>query len=425
MKNLIEEREHLRAKLVLEGLSSLEMTRLATINTKLNEAPIDYEGPERMAGDVERKITGKETPYHNFPAIPKMDRDFIELISSKRFKDSVDKVRRYMGNTQVIQGGNPLMQLMMTVGQSMQQIIGIQMRHKEELEQLAIKLVQDEMGIPEGAMQFKAELVMQPMGKAEGMQSEPELPSEEEIEEFMGDVENFNLERSKRRFINSLIQGAAFKGGHMYVLVSNELNDMDPRLLNLYGVSQSLMEHAYWIFPDMENMAGGGGGQMGQSEVDEETDPPTVKAKAVTFPLLVHELVKGVYEIFGTHGLPDDPRQQEMVLNAEDTLPAEIWDSRLGPIFWEKFMATYPMELFDEDKKHIQHYLFMRFSALDAKEFFRVANLILSGDPKGNKFIQDMVNDIVRELKNQEYKDAMGEDDDDDYSGIDLSDLGL
>jgi hypothetical protein len=424
MKNLIEEREHLRAKLVLEGLSNLEMTRLATINTKLNEAPIDYEGPERMAGDVERKITGKETPYHNFPAIPKMDRDFIELISSKRFKDSVDKVRRYMGNTQVIQGGDPLMQLMMTVMQSMQQIIGIQMRNKEELEQLAIKLVKKEMGIPEGAMQFKAELVMQPMGKAEGMQSEPELPSEEEIEEFMGDVETFNLERSKRRFINSLIQGAAFKGGHMYVLVSNELNDMDPRLLNLYGVSQALMEHAYWIFPDMENMAGGGGGQMGQSEVDEETDPPTVKAKAVTFPLLVHELVKGVYEIFGTHGLPDDPRQQEMVLNAEDTLPAEIWDSRLGPIFWEKFMSTYPMELFDEDKKHIQHYLFMRFSALDAKEFFRVANLILAGDPKGNKFIQDMVDDIVRELKNQEYKDAMGEDDD-DYSGVDLSDLGL
>jgi hypothetical protein len=422
MKNLIEEREHLRAKLVLEGLSNLEMTRLAIINNKLNEAPIDYEGPERMEPGIERKITSKETPYHNFPAIPKMDRDFIELISSKRFKDSVDKVRRYMGNTQVIQGGNPLMQLMMTVGQAMQQIIGIQMRHKEDLEQLAIKLVKEEMGIPEGAMQFKAELVMQPMGKAEGMQSEPELPSEEEVEEFMGDVETFNLERSKRRFINSLIQGAAFKGGHMYVLVSNELNDMDPRLLNLYGVSQALMEHAYWIFPDMEQMAGGGGGQMGQSEVDEETDPPTVKAKAVTFPLLVHELVKGVYEIFGTHGLPDDPRQQEMVLNAEDTLPAEIWDSRLGPIFWEKFMATYPMELFDEDKKHIQHYLFMRFSALDAKEFFRVANLILAGDPKGNKFIQDMVDDIVRELKKEEYRQALpGEDD--DYNNVDISDL--
>ena len=423
MKNLIEQRDHLRAKLVMEGLTEKEMDRLASINSKLNEAPIDYEGPERMEPGIERKITRKETPYHNFPAIPKMDRDFIELISSKRFKDSVDKVRRYMGGTEVIQGDDPLMQLMMIVGQAMQQIIGIQMRHKEDLEKLAIKLVKDEMGIPDDAMQFKAELVMQPMGAAEGMQGEPELPSEEEIEEFMGDMESFNLERSKRRFINSLIQGAAFKGGHMYVLVSNELNDMDPRLLNLYGVSQSLMEHAYWIFPDMEQMAGGGGGQMGQSEVDEETDPPTVKAKAVTFPLLVHELVKGVYEIFGTHGLPDDPRQQEMILNAEDTLPAEIWDSRLGPIFWEKFMATYPMELFDEDKKHIQHYLFMRFSALDAKEFFRVANLILAGDPKGNKYIQDMVDDIVRELKKEEYRQALPNEDDDNLDDIDISGL--
>jgi hypothetical protein len=177
----------------------------------------------------------------------------------------------------------------------------------------------------------------------------------------------------------------------------------------------------------MENMAGGGGGQMGQSEVDEETDPPTVKGKAVTFPLLVHELVKGVYEVFGTHGLPDDPRQQEMILKAEDTLPAEIWDSRLGPIFWEKFLATYPMELFDDDMKQIQHYLFMRFSSLSADEFMRVAKLILKGDPKGNKFIQDMVNDIVRELKDQEYKDAMGYEDegDDGLSGIDFSDLGL
>lgn len=407
-------------RLYTEGISKKDLLRLM-------EAPIDYEGPERMAGDVEKKITGKETPYHGFPAIPNMDRDFIELISSKRFKDSVDKVRTAMGDTRTIQGSNALMQLMGTVGQAMQKLVMIQSQNKEVLENLAVELVKNELGIPDDAMQFKAELVGQPMGAAEGMQSEPEMPSEEEVEELMGDMENFNLEREKRRFINSLIQGAAFKGGHMYNLVKNEINDINPQLMNLYAVTQSLMEHAYWIFPNMEGMAGGGGGQMGQSEVDEETDPPTVKAKAVTFPLLVHELVKGVYEIFGSHGLPDDPRQQEMILNAEDTLPSEIWDSRLGPVFWEKFMASYPMELFDEDKKHIQHYLFMRFSSLNAEEFMRVAKMILSGDPKGQQFIQLMVNDIIKELKNQEYRDAMGDedDDDDDLSGIDFSDLGL
>jgi hypothetical protein len=177
--------------------------------------------------------------------------------------------------------------------------------------------------------------------------------------------------------------------------------------------------------PDMESMAASGGGQMGQTSVDPETDPPTVKARAATFPLLIHELIKGVYEIFGTHGLPDDPRQAEMVMGSEDTLPSEIWDSRLGPIFWEKFMATYPMELFDEDKKHIQHYIFMRFSALDAKEFFRIAQLILNDDPKGKQFIQRLVDGIVNDLKRQAYKEALPDEDDDNYDDIDLSDLGL
>ena len=411
-------KRELKRRLYEGGISKKDLLRLM-------EAPIDYEGPERMAGDVERKITGKQTPYHNFPAMPEMDRDFIELISSKRFKDSVEKVRMAMGDTRVIQGGNALMQLMGTVGQAMQRLVMIQAQNKEELEALAIKLVKEEMGIPEGAMQFDAQLVMQPMGAAEGMKSEPEMPSEEEVEELMGDMENFNLERAKRRFINSLIQGAAFKGGHMYNLVRDEINNINPQLMNLYAVTQSLMEHAYWIFPDMEGMAGGGGGQMGQSEVDEETDPPTVKARAVTFPLLVHELVKGVYEVFGSHGLPDDPRQQEMILGAEDTLPAEIWDSRLGPIFWEKFVSTYPMELFDEDKKHIQHYLFMRFSALNAEEFMRVAKMILKGDPQGERYIQRMVDEIVKELKEQDYREVSGEDDDEDYDDVDLSDLGL
>jgi hypothetical protein len=410
---------NIRKKLYTEGISKKDLLRLM-------EAPIDYEGPERMAGDVERKITGKETPYHNFPAMPEMDRDFIELISSKRFKDSVEKVRMAMGDTRTIQGGNALMQLMGTVGQAMQRLVMIQSQNKEELENLAVELVKNELGIPDDAMQFDAQLMMQPMGAAEGMKSEPEMPSEEEVEELMGDIENFNLERAKRRFINSLIQGAAFKGGHMYVMVRDEINDINPQLMNLYAVTQALMEHAYWIFPDMEGMAGGGGGQMGQSEFDPETDPPTVKARAVTFPLLVHELVKGVYEVFGTHGLPDDPRQAEMVLSAEDSLPSEIWDSRLGPIFWEKFVSTYPIELFEDDMKHIQHYLFMRFSALSAEEFMTLAKKILKGDPDGQRIIQRMVDEIVKELKEQDYKDAMGDEDEDEgYDDVDLSDLGL
>jgi hypothetical protein len=436
MEKILKTKKSLEKKLMREGLTYKEKSLLNEIKKSISEAPIDYEGPERMGQDVERQILQRQTPFHEHPAIPKEERDFIEVIASKRFKDSVDKVRRYMGNTQALQGPNAFMNLMMMGMQGAQQIAMIETRHKQTLENLAVELVKKEMGIPEGALQFDAKLIHGGMGAAQGMQTQPQMPDEEDVKEafkhtedlenFADEFEQFNLERAKRRFINSLIQGAAFKGGHMYVLASEEINRISPQLLNLYGVTQSLMEHLYWIFPNMEGMAAGGGGQMGQSEIDDETDPPTVKARAATFPLLIHELVKGVYEVFGTHGLPDDPRQQEMVMGAEDTLPAEIWDSRLGPIFWEKFTATYPMELFDDDKKFIQHYLFMRFSKLDANEFFRVAKLILQGDPRGTQFIERMVNEITKELKQQEYERSMGDDDDDDdLDDIDLSQLGF
>jgi hypothetical protein len=284
-------------------------------------------------------------------------------------------------------------------------------------------------------MQFDAKLVMGPMSSAEGMRQQPQEPKQQdvkqafkhqdELEDFVDEFEKFNLEKAKRRFINSLIQGASKKGHYMFELVRDELDRLNPELANLYGVNQSLMDHLYWVMPDMEGMAASGEGQIGQSEVDTETDPPTVKARAATFPLLVHELIKGVYDIFGTHGLPDDPKQAEMIMGAEDTLPAEIWDMRLGPIFWEKFQASYPLELFDEDKRHIQHYLFMRFSKLPAEDFFKFAKSVLNGDPSANKAVQKMVDEIVSDLKKQEYEDESSKWDDDDLDDISLSDLGL
>ena len=441
MEEILKAKTKLERKLSEGTITKNERSLLKEIKSSLVEAPIDYEGPERMEPGIERKITSKQTPFNQNPALPQDgDKDYIEVISSKRFKDSVDKVRRYLGDTTAIQGNNPMMGLMSTVMNGLQRIVQVESQNKEYLERLAVNLVVKELGIPEGSLQFDAQLVHGPMAAAQGMQTEPQQPSDEEVkdafkkaedhseelEDFADEFEKFNLEKSKRRLINSLIQGAAFKGGHMYVLVSDELSRLDPNLLNHYGVTQSLMEHLYWLYPDMENMAGSGGGQMGQSEVDDETDPPTVKARAMTFPLLVHELVKGVYEVFGTHGLPDDPKQAEMVLGAEDTLPAEIWDSRLGPIFWEKFLEAYPDKLFDDDMKHIQHYLFVRFSKLSAQEFLRVAKLILEGNPQGAQFIQRMVDEIVNDLKKDEYDDKMGDDnDDDDYGDDDLDDFDL
>jgi hypothetical protein len=453
LEKILKVKSDLDKKLVNEGLTDNQQTMLKEINRRLNEAPVSYDGPERMEPGIERQITQRQTPYAEHPALPQGgDEDFVEVISSQRFKDSVEKVRRFLGDTAPIQGNNAFMSLMGSIMGSLQQIKRVEGQNKEYLENLAVDLVKKELGIPEGQLQFEVELVGAPMGAAEGMQRQPEEPEEEdveeafkegeehqeEIEDFMDSMEKFNLEKAKRRMINSLVQGAAFKGGHMYTLVSDEINRLGPDLLNLYGITQSLMEHLYWLYPDMEGMAGSGGGQMGQAESDPETDPPTIKAKAFTFPLLVHEIVKAIYSLYGDQGLPNDPVQRSMVVGAEDTLPSEIWDSRLGPIFWEKFRESWPDKLYEEDQRHLQQYLFMKLSQLEAKDFITLAKAIMEDKPEAKKVIDRMVNEIVDILKKHEYESKMSDDDDtdsgndndnfddlDDLDDIDLSALGF
>jgi hypothetical protein len=395
----------------------------------------DLPGDIRPDPSIQRKVERGETPYSEHPAMPEGDKRFDEIVSSKRFKDVVEKFARYAGSREPLRGRGAFQNLMMNAMRMMQNITMIEQRNKQYLEELAVELVKKEMGIPEGKINFEAELV--PMGSiqaAEDMQGQAEQFSDEEVkdafeenteqlEDFVDAFEKFDMEKAKRRFMNSLIQGAAKKGHYMFELVRNELENVNPQLTNLYGLSMATLDYLYWLYPEdmVMQMAGSGQGQAGQEEVDLTTDPPTVRAKGSSFPILVHELLKGVYDILGSHGLPDDPRQSEMVLASEDTLQAEVWDIRLGPIFWEKFLEAFPDKLFEDDQKMIRNYLISRFSMLSAEEFLNISKLVLAGNPRGTKFIKDLVDGIVSELQQQEYDQATGEYDDEDD---DLSDYG-
>jgi hypothetical protein len=420
---------------------------------KAVQEQIQYDGPERMDREVERKISSGETPLSDNPAFPGKDEDefdnsFAELVASERFKEVVEKVKRYTG-MENISGQNAFMQLQMALMGAVQKAKSIESNNEGFLEQLAVDLVKKELSIPDDAFQYDVELTSMP-GQIDTskMISEPEELEDEEVqqqfgvdadeaeddlENFMAAFEKFDMEKAKRRFINSLIQGASKKGHYMFHLVEEQLNTINPELINLYGVLMSINDLLYWIMPDqmVMNAAGSGEGVQGSEEIDDTTDPPTIRAKGLFFPVLVHELIKGVYEVLGTQGLPDDPRAAEMVMGQTDTLPYEVWDLRLGPVIWRKFTEAYPEKLYDDDMREIQNYLFSRFSALSTDEFFEVARLILSGSPQGKKILERMVNDIISELKQQEYDDAMsqyGDDDDDDdfnIDDIDLSDLGL
>ena len=332
------------------------------------------------------------------------------------------------------------MQLQMAMMRGVQELFAIQRNNKEYLENLAVDLVRKEMGVRPDQLQYDAKLVGMGEIDMEGFSKQGEEPEEEEIEQnfqqqeddiedFISAFERFDIEKAKRRFINALIQGSSKKGHYMFELVRDELDRIDPRLLNLYGVVMSINDLMYWVLPDqMMDMMMSQSGVGGKEEVDIETDPPTVKARGLFFPILVHELIKGTMEVLGTQGLPDDPKQAEMVMASTDTLANEIWDLRLGPVLWEKFLAAYPERLFEEDKKFIQSYLFARFSALSSDEFFKLAKMILRGDAKATSILDRMVTEIVNHLNevhadDDEDTSDYGDEDDDTEGPDDLSDL--
>jgi hypothetical protein len=358
------------------------------------------------------------------------------------------------------------MQLMMLAMRDLQMITSIQSRKKEEIEELAENLVSSYFNLNKPPLnkrvRLEATLIGGPVGSSEGMRSSAEEFSEEEIieafkdaekhkeelEDFAREVESlggkfdseqaekvfgkkmeqdalksFEGEKGKRRMINTMIQGASFSLGHLYKTLNDQISEIDPRLMNLYNVSQSMMEHLYWLYPDMEGMAGSGGGQLGQSSFEEPEDedgPFVVKAKAVTLPLLVHELVKGLFDFMAWDSLPENEKQSQMVLGAEDTLPGEIWDSLLGPAVWTRFQNALPTDLFDDDKRHIQLYLFHRFGRLSAEDMKKLTDAILRGDKQAQNMINRMIEEVKEYLRNRPEDDEEEEDDwDSDMSWLD------
>jgi hypothetical protein len=396
--------------------------QLKRINNLLTEAPpVDYgDRPERMDPDLESKLGRGEFPGAGNKAFPSVDSEgvantFEELAASKRFKDVVDTVKRYTGVEEVSQNNfQNLGQMMMGAFQRIQQIEG---ENRKELEDLAVKIVKEYLAVPDDAFQYDVKLKGFGEISQEGMQMKPnENQSEEQksnaAEEAVEEFEDFDLEKEKRRFMNMLIQGAAKKGHYLYHMVTEELENINPDLLDLYGVMMSINDLVYWIMPDeaVMNQASGGGGMGGKEEVDPETNPPTIKVEGVAFPILVHELIKGVMEVLGTQGLPDDPRHAEMVMNSEDTLTAEVWDLRLGPVIWEKFREAYPQSIMGGDMVEVQNYLFSEFARMDSNLFFELAKKILSGNDEGKEELSRIVDGIIKEIEDD------GMDGEEDYN---------
>ena len=382
----------------------------------------DPQHPERMHPHIEKELRDDSHHLGGNKSLPRTgtEQHYSEKIASKRFKDLVAKVKRYWG----VEVVNPRMA--MEVMQLLRQAMMIEKDHTEALEQLAIDLVREEFDIPEDQVDMEAKLV-QGQISGEGMKQKakenPEMPELESEEDY----DRLNSEVQKRRMLNAIMQGAAKKGHYMFHMVEDELSNIDPRLIGIYGKLMSMTDLTYWMIPSMAGGSGGGegdGGMKGGREyLDLSGDKPKIVAEAWIFPVLLNELIKGSMELLAAHGLPEDEREAQYVIDKADFLESEVWDMRLGPGIWEKFI-----DAIDGDAYEIKHFLYYEIAQMPANEFHEFMKELLSGSNRGKQMLTDLANDIQKDIKDRESKQAMsdygfGDDEDDDINDIDISDL--
>ena len=386
---------------------------------------------EKINSELFNQLRTNTTDLSDNPAIPQKDANgnpinFLEMVAYKRFLEVVERVKRNTG-IQDISGQSGFMQLQRILSESAFKIFDIESTQINYLEKLSVDLVIEEMKIPDGAFQFDCKIV--PFGSVskDGFQNEAQNPSENEIKKTFGQEssenemtpnELFELEKHKRRFINLLIQGSSKKGHYMYLMVQDKLNNINPELSSLYGKMMSINDLTYWILPDdmIKMIASSSSSMAGKEEIDETTNPPTIKTQAICFPVSIHEIIKGIMEVFGTQGLPDEPQMAQMIIDSVDSLANETTDLRLGVGIWEIFYNCYPSFVFEDEYKHIQHYMFARFCALEIEEFFKVSRMILSDETRGKKYMLDLANEIKSDLQKREYNNNFGNDYDDEMT---------
>jgi hypothetical protein len=419
---------------------------------------IDYGGRrERMDPNLERKLGSPENLYAQNPAMKKGPADVQRLVS-KRFGKVADKLKEVVGNqnisSQQVQG-----MIYSEMMRRLPNIMRIEAAHKEELEQLAVEASLEEGEVPEGRYQIDAQLGQPDTGdfrfNPEDDEEEEEEEEKDELEipsfdvEDLTDEEQLELEKHKRNIINAIIQGSAKKGHYIFQKpsVKARLDEIDPSLYRDYLGIMAINDFMYFTMEQMiEMMSQTGQGVAGKvklsnADSDDEGDdeggegaPDTkISATGLIFPILCHEIIKGLEEAKGRHGLPKEPGLRQKVQAQVDTLANEPMQLRIGPEIVERLRNALPDSMFDESNKGLINWFHILLYQIPAQEFLEIIGNAISEDESKIKKATSRFEEIMREAidmksefedyKEEEDIDSDGDDEDnlDDF----LSSLGI
>lgn len=267
---------------------------------------------------------------------------------------------------------------------------------KEALEALCIKCVNNVIPIPDDTIKIECKIV----GKVDtsAMRSMPE-DTDDYTYDSIEDMGSLSGEVYKRRFLNSLVCGAAYRFGSNISSYVQDLFEIDPELSGLY--SRILALNEYLMYADnvpAESANCGGKVEVNVGNDDEEV---IIKAEGTLFPFLLTETFKGLFELAASHGLPDDKKRAMYVAGKSDFTSAEIWDTRIGTVVWDAIYG----QAADVDP----NFFILELSKMPVDEFNASMQEMIASTKRGKEIIDRIIVEVRDNIDRDEFDQYMSD----------------
>ena len=139
---------------------------------------------------------------------------------------------------------------------------------------------------------------------------------------------------------------------------------------------------------------------MFDMEMEEMKTTPVIKAVGVDFPMLLHETVKGIYELLSAPGLPDEESLAQTVLK-NTGLKDEPEDWKYGPRIAKDLTAFLNENERIDEIPNLREEFFRTLldrETMETKDFLELVKGILTKTPEARAKVDSMIDDLINDL---------------------------
>lgn len=229
-------------------------------------------------------------------------------------------------------------------------------------------------------------------------------------------------------FLQTIAMGQKIGGGSSKVII-NEQNNLNESLFNkLYKGAQVRFSDnkVLWFKNNINGNEGFFTGDQGigsyrkkykniesidgrklnnykKSINEQEQKGITIKARALCFPMLVHEIIKGLYELVSLQGFQGTKDQNQTVVDKVDKLEHEPEDIKYGKLIFDALNDIFANS--DYNDPRIREYFFAEVYQLGDREFVEFIEDAINDELTQSEkhWIQQTLKEISFDLKNDDF----------------------